>query len=415
MPNCIYCNFLLDELEFYCTECANQIKCKACNNLLKPNAKACGKCGSVVGSGKIDDNGNKTTLQPINTFELTETLKSRKVIARLTDQSVGNLSETLSRLAGTRIIPNVDSKSSQPKNVAQLPLFDQENEDNPISDNVVDIGVSNDENDSGLTKEIQNLFYKHEDKIILDQPDLKASGQLDYGKRLVYLRLLYATEIEKQEFITRDCLNETVKEAVKLDGNISNWISNSNDLMLEDKDGKTFIRLKGSGKPTALGYLNDVLNSETKGTFLPSERSHSGGKNKATEEKPSSKSSKNTSAKKDVKEWSEKWKSNKELSKIDGYSVIKDKTSKDKAVFALWAIRQVSPETRFVSGGKLSSFLYETFVLKVDESNIRKSLNDSGGLVIKVKGGYEINPDGIKHIQNLLSSNSTDSKNKSKK
>ncbi len=414
MNKCVYCETLLSDRGFFCKNCLKQVKCKNCDELIEKDAIGCVMCGESLNKQKNVTNGSpkKISSETINTFELTETTKSRKVVAKLTDESVSNLSETLSRLAGNRIAPPKNTVSHTIESVPQLP-FGEEN--NKIIETVdAEINSNQFKKDTSYQEGLKDVFYKDESKIVLDIPDIKASGQLDYGKRLVYLRLLYSSEIEGKTFTDRDCLNDTIKDAVKLDGNISNWISNSNDLMLKEKDGKTLIRLKSSGKKLATEILHEVLDSDKTGEFLPNERSNSHTVNKDESSKNKSKPKKSSKINKNAKEWADKWKN--EKLNIDGYTAIKDKTAKDKGVFGLWAIRQVSSDARILSSTQISAFLYEAFTLKTPESSIRKSLNnDKDSLVIKVKGGYEITPDGINHAEKLCNATNSNSKTKKKK
>ncbi len=420
MLNCFTCNSLLPERGIFCKKCGTQFKCKdkSCSEFLEPDADVCVWCGEPIGSGGAKSDETTSSSPTMNTFEFKETRNERSAKAIFTDNIGDSIKEALALVVSSYPLGTIVRRQNAKQPQLNGELF-PEAEETDNSNNEINITPKQIPKTGNETEErIKKLFYLDEDSLTLEVQDLKAMGPKEYGIRLVYLRLLYSKDIQGEEFITRDNLNETLKEVMgSLDSNVVSWISKNNDLALKQDGEKVYVRLKGDGYNKALAVLNEVYDENLKGSHIPERKSRGGSKNSSSKSDESQKTSKSSSkisqSNTDVKSWAEKWKSHQ--THIDGYSAVKDKSAKDKGVFGLWAISLVSPESKIVSSAKISNFLRETFVIKIDESAVRKSLNDSGGLVIKVKGGYQINSDGIKHAETLAGISSAEPKTKGKK
>ncbi len=90
----------------------------------------------------------------------------------------------------------------------------------------------------------------------------------------------------------------------------------------------------------------------------------------------------------------------------------------DRGIFALWAIRKATNnEVQIVGGSNLVDFIYKAFVVQVDRRNLTRGLEDTGkGKVLRVSDGYELNPTGIAHAEQMSkSTNGSTAKSKTEK
>ncbi len=102
------------------------------------------------------------------------------------------------------------------------------------------------------------------------------------------------------------------------------------------------------------------------------------------------------------KEWAQQWKV--AHASTDAYSLLEKRSNTDKGIFALWAISKVAgDEGKVVSDGLLSKFLLEAFVFKVAQRSLAHSLQTAPakGKVLKVEGGFQLQPPGTKWAQDL--------------
>jgi hypothetical protein len=102
------------------------------------------------------------------------------------------------------------------------------------------------------------------------------------------------------------------------------------------------------------------------------------------------------------KEWAQKWKT--AHASIDAHSLLGNRSNTDKGIFALWAISKVAgDEGKIVSYGLLARFLLEAFVFKVADRSLARALQTGAakGKVLKVEGGFQLQPPGTKWAQDL--------------
>lgn len=422
MPNCIYCEFPLDESDFYCTECAEQIKCKSCNSLLKANAKACGKCGLKVENSDSKEtyinNETNSLAQPMNTFEFKETRTERTAKATFTDNSVDSLKEALSLVVSSYPLANIVRRQTRKQSELNGELF-PETEENFGSQTVIDVKPKQiSQIGNQTTERLKELFFLDENILTLEIQDLKQTGQKDFGMRLTYLRLLYSKEVNSEEFVLRDDLNATLKEAMgSLDPHVINWISNATDLGRKLDGEKTYIRLKSDGHKKALEILEEVYNQDTKGMPLEKKsRSNTKSSSKSDEtQKLTSSSRKRAEKSKVAADWISKWQA---LNlNINLHGIAKDLSLSDRAVLALWVIQKatnglVNTATTY----KIAPVIKDLFFTPGDRGNLNKVLkNGYENYLQKTPDGWRITPTGISHAESLAGISSTASKGKSKK
>lgn len=398
MYACPSCNNAISDRAIFCGACSKQARCKACHELLESNARACVICGTLLGEGQpANGHPQENFAGSKNTFFLKETSNTRTVEVSFSDSAIVNLGDVLGYVASTRLGKRktaTDQNSSQlllPGASLDLDAVDVEEPSSVIS-RVPEPSVNL--QTTGERGQLREVFAQDGERLVLDNLRLKASGQLDAGRRLVYL-FLYTHELDGHQQVSRDAINEVLKDVGLFDSNISNWISTSPDLRESNENGQSMFRLRKTGRDEAKRVLAEVLDDKVLDTWTLSDRSRtkaksvsdgmSNGRTKPTTKKPA-----------ESDEWAAKWTAL-ELG-VDGHSIVEAATSLNKALFGLWAIRRATADSiKVVSDRKLVAFLHKAFVVKVPRTTLISALESKNakGKVIRVSGGYEITPTGM--------------------
>ena len=419
--NCVYCSTLLPERAFYCLSCSKQIKCKNCDELLEPNAQACIMCGSKVGSGEINTNEKVVSMETMNTFEFSETPEERKAKAILTDESVKSLSETLTGVVTAKSLLNYAKANEKLQLSENINTTGLETETDLATDGkIIEVKAKVvSVNESEIVEKLKSTFYLDENKFILEVQDLKSSKQLDYGKRIVYLQLLYSKEVLGEDFVSREVINETLLEVMKVrDSNLITWLTNATDLFRKTEDGKEYLRLKtgkDGGQETALQILAEVFDDNKKGTFFPEKKSKTTAKNNKSSSKKTNSKTKINSKTKEIEDWMKSWK---ELKlNIDLHNIAKKISTLDKIVLGLWVVyKSTSGKVDTLTTFKLANLITEQFVIKVTRQSFDQTLTkDVKNYVMKNPNGWKITPTGITYAESLTKSSNSTANSKAKK
>ncbi len=92
MPNCSYCDVLIDEAYNFCVSCEQQVKCLVCGSYLIKDKSKCLKCGTSLSV-------SQTVAAPMNNFSLeeeqTESNYSRKLNLSFTDTAIDKVASVL--------------------------------------------------------------------------------------------------------------------------------------------------------------------------------------------------------------------------------------------------------------------------------------------------------------------------------
>jgi len=345
-----------------------------------------------------------------NTLNLKETRNSRSVEVKFTDHAIEQISDALGHILIDRL-GNKSTQSYGKSNSANLLTGASENNTNN-EDEFVDGEIeteNNSDSDNGKVnsdqQKLHQVFYYKGNQLVLDNYNLKAKTQLDAARRAVFL-FLFAHGLEGRKLVSREDINTMLKDIGLLDPNVSNWISTTPDLAQENDGDKPMFRLRINGHNEAVKILGEVLDPYVKEEWTISDRRKAKGKtatsDSETSEKASGKSSKNASKKSEkIDNWVSKWNGLK--LGVDGHSIVKDARMADRGIFALWAIRKATNnEVQIVGGSNLVDFIYKAFVVQVDRRNLTRALEDKGkGKVLRVSDGYELNPTGMAHAEQL--------------
>lgn len=105
MPNCPYCNVLIDEEYNFCVSCEQQVKCVTCGSYLIKDKSKCLKCSNLLNTLQLDSN-------PMNNLSLKEeqadSTYSRTLNLSFTDNAIDKFASVLGNY-----VPLAPPKSSK--------------------------------------------------------------------------------------------------------------------------------------------------------------------------------------------------------------------------------------------------------------------------------------------------------------
>lgn len=403
MTPCPMCGSSLPERAIFCPACAKQARCKVCRDILEPNARACVSCGTLLGEGGTGVASEESSpLSPaVNILHFQEDKVGRTLNFHFTDTAMATVGETLVYALDNRLI----SRDARPPHrtaqhmmaVSLLPAGGSTEEEilKPASD--TDGAPKIQAHPSGSDKELlREVFHQEGTTLQLDEPRLKADSKLDYSRRLALL-FVYAHEHEGRPQVPRSDLTVILQKVY--DTNTKNFLRTHPGF---EREGELF-RLNKQGKDEAKAALKRISDTTVEGPgWVP------GATKQSKDESDSRPSAKGTGSKRGrkpstkPKEWAQKWKS--AHASIDAHSLLEKRSNADKGIFALWAISKVAGEEgKVVSDGLLSRFLLEAFVFKTDDRSLAHALQSgpAKGKVLKVVGGFQLQPPGTKWAQDL--------------
>ncbi|MEP0859419.1 hypothetical protein [Trichocoleus sp. DQ-U1] len=378
----------------------------------------CVACGTPIGEAGVASNTcTQTPLNkgiqdvPLNTLKFVEKSKGHSCSfeASLTNEMGTSLGGTaLAAIIGrtSNGIPrnghakgqNIYSDETQ-----QLSLFDlNQNQDEIVVNAPIQHTLPPAESRVDAEK-LRDIFRYNGEQLRLKETRLKANNKLDASRRLVYL-FLYAHELEGRHEIPRTVLNEELKKAGYYATNVVTWISKSSDLFREEDR----VGLQKSGREEAQKVLAEILdpNIQSKwslntGGGTRGAKSNGQG-DESADSSPKNGSRKSNSFSQTVESWVTAWKT---LSlNIDGFAAIKDRSTSEKGIFALWAVGKATSEPeQGASSYMIAQFLYLTFGIKVSERNLGRSLGEIAGqgALIKVQGGFKLLSPGIAEAEKM--------------
>lgn len=397
------CGSALPERAIFCSACAKQARCKACRDWLEANARACVNCGTLVGEA-ISGHGDEwlTPSAAINTLNFQEDKAGRTVNFRFTDAAMASIGDTLLYALDQRLTRG-EARHVQRRapHTSEIPLLPSA----AVSDkggNATQSGEARQEAnavpDSGDLTQLREVFHHEGATLHLYEPRLKADSKLDYARRLSLL-FIYAHEREGRPQVQRADLIVILEKVY--DNNTKTFLRTHPGF---EREADTF-RLNNQGKDEAKAALMRIYNSSVEGPgWMPGATSV---KDKGDESKSSAKSAGGKRGRKPStkpKEWAEKW--NAAQPSIDGHSLLEMRVITEKGIFALWAVSTVrSDGEKIVSVRLLSRFLLEAFIFKIEERALARALQSAvaKGKVLKMAGGFQLQPPGAKWAQELSS------------
>ncbi|MBD5421489.1 MAG: zinc ribbon domain-containing protein [Bacteroides sp.] len=255
MINCQFCAHQLPDNAKFCYKCGRQIICKQCGERLIKDAPICVVCGSEV---KTNTNFNAP-----NHIKFSETTTERRFEACFSDQTAGNVVETLSGFLPINHQPKFQSVLD-PKLVDITPepaLSAKENDEEnssfiPQQDNCA---TSND-------ADISKIFRtKADGSLSLHITDLKANSKVDFAFRASLLFIYYQNEIAQVSEVPKsDVLSFLNSLGLKNDGSYRKKMSLMKSLF--SSVSPSYI-LSLTGEKEAEKYIEEILTSDNEGIW----------------------------------------------------------------------------------------------------------------------------------------------------
>lgn len=398
MNPCPTCGSALPERAIFCPACAKQARCKVCRDCLEPNARACVSCGTLIGEGTTNAviEEQSPSDAAINVLHFQEDKGGRALNFRFTDAAMATVGETLVYALDNRLMPRPHRGAQHPAHIPLLPpaatveengaSLSGDNQPEPISPA-----------STAQPDQLREIFHQEGTVLHLDEPRLKADSKLDYARRLAFL-FVYAHEQEGRPQVSRADLTTILQKVY--DTNTATFLRNHSGF---ERDGEMF-RLNKQGRDEAKAALKRIYDTSIEGPgWMPDGRGRAGKDD--TDAKATAKSTGKRGRKPSPKpkEWAQEWKAT--HASIDAHSLLEKRTTTDKGMFALWAVSKVAGDDgKVVSERLLSKFLLEAFVFQIEERALARALRAvaARGKVLKVEGGFQLQPPGAKWAQDLV-------------
>ena len=353
METCLSCQEILTDRGYHCPSCGIQVKCKSCGELLNATARFCVQCGTAIGQSVLptsDQNGQESD-GIFNIIEVDRNSRSSRFRARVTDHAIDSLSHPLTIYLAAQTGLSVKRReplNTQPS-VYDQPLLvglrpDDSSDNGSLSENAYQENLLHSKPADLEAQRLKELFREREGKLRLDEPQLRATGKLDYAQRLTYL-FLYANEKIGNESVLRSILNTLLEDNNVYDPHASNWIKHEAALV---KDGED-IFLNSEGRRTARKILEEVFDSSRTDAWLPGESTpvRAGAKSGEAIDKTARVSktfgqTKRRPRSEVTKVLTPRWKALGILP--NAYALLKSRGFAQQGIVGLWAIRKVSED-----------------------------------------------------------------------
>lgn len=251
MIDCQFCGQELPDNAKFCYKCGRQIICKECGERLIKDAPICVVCGSEVKTS--------TNSAAPNNIKFSETTTERKFEASFSDQTAGNVVETLAGFLPINHRPKlkhtIDSQIIDISPEVKLVSRGDEEEvspDIPCPNNCAERNPAN----------ISKIFkVKSDGSLSLHITDLKATSKVDYTFRATILYIYYKNEIEHISEVPQADVKTFLKN-LGLDPNGSYRAKMSKMKSLFSSTSPAYA-LSLAGEKEAKTYIDQILTSDT--------------------------------------------------------------------------------------------------------------------------------------------------------
>ncbi|MBD5636288.1 MAG: zinc ribbon domain-containing protein [Clostridia bacterium] len=251
MIDCQFCGQELPDNAKFCYKCGRQIICKECGERLIKDAPICVVCGL-----EIKTNTNSTAP---NHIKFSETTTERKFEASFSDQTAGNVVETLAGFLPINHRPKlkhtIDSQIIDISPEVKLVSRGDEEEvspDMPCPNNCAERNPAN----------ISKIFKERSDgSLSLHITDLKATSKVDYAYRATILYIYYQNEIEHMSEVPQADVKTFLKNlGLEQDGSYRAKMSKMKSLFSSTSPA---YALSLAGENEAKTYIDQILTSDT--------------------------------------------------------------------------------------------------------------------------------------------------------
>lgn len=262
MPDCPYCNVLIDEAYNFCISCEQQVKCLTCDGYLIKDKSKCLKCGSFLSAPQP----NAT---PMNNFSLDEEQLdgnySRKLNLSFTDIAIDKVASVLGGY-----VPLTPPKSLkrvvQPQQQLTLPFLqtltesDQLDQSEELNGEVIEITSQNVSDDNSSS----NYFEKDGQGFLISAtPDYKGKNKKLQQQRFSLLYVWAYSSLYGEAVPNKEHLNQAARTNGVYDQNYSKHLTDVANRFFIKSDG-TF-KLNPGGRSETTKILVEMQDSDLSG------------------------------------------------------------------------------------------------------------------------------------------------------
>lgn len=255
MIECHFCGQQLPDNAKFCHKCSQQIICKECGERLVKGAQICVVCGETL---KHLRNSNAP-----NHIIFSESTTERKFEASFSDETAGNVVETLSSFLPINHRPKFNSVLDQdPIDIS--PILSYNPEEKKETNEAVNPHSNN--NNVDKSKDIDKVFKEKSDGTLsLHMTDLKAKNKVDFAIRATLLYIYYQNEISNISEVPRSDVKSFLKNlGLEQDGSYRAKMSKMKSLFSSISPAYT---LSLAGENEAKTYIEQIMSSDIKGDW----------------------------------------------------------------------------------------------------------------------------------------------------
>lgn len=372
MPNCPYCDFLIDEAYNFCVSCEQQVKCLTCGSYLIKDKSKCLKCGNFL-------NTPQTAATPMNNFSLEEEQSdsnySRKLNLSFTDNSIDKVASVLGGY-----VPLVPPKSPKPVAQQQLALpflqTSEENEQLDQSEIMTDEAVETTAKNVLDNNSPSDYFEKDgQGFLISNNHDYKGKNKKLQQQRFSIL-YVWAYNSLNRELVPNDHLTQAAQRNGVYDQNYPTYLKEAANRFFTKLDG-TF-KLNPSGRAELSKIHAEMQDSDLSGSeYWNSTRKKSSRSPRATKEDAQR-----------VEQWVQM------PSKFDSFDVRGLNTRSDLAILALYDITKELKVETSVKPSLAYEYLTKRYkTVSITNKNLSDTLSDK-----RYKKYFERTSEGLYYL-----------------
>ena len=252
MIECQFCGLQLPDNAKFCYKCGRQIICKECGERLIKDAPICVVCGSEVKTS--------TNFTAPNHIKFSETTTERKFEASFSDQTAGNVVETLAGFLPINHQPKLNhTLDSQIIDISPEATLISKGSEERVSPNMPRPNICTETNPN-----ISEIFKERSDgSISLHITDLKATSKVDFAFRATILYIYYQYEIGQISEVPQTDVKTFLKNlGLDQDGSYRAKMSKMKSLFSSTSPA---YALSLAGENEAKTYIDQILTSDTGG------------------------------------------------------------------------------------------------------------------------------------------------------
>lgn len=374
MPDCPYCNVLIDEAYNFCVSCEQQVKCLVCGSHSIKDKSKCLKCGTSLSV-------SQTTATPMNSFSLeeeqTESNYSRKLNLSFTDTAIDKAASVLGGY-----VPLTPPKS--PKHVAQpqqqlaLPFLqtsaengqlDQfETTDNETVETTPKSILDNNSPSDYFEKDAQGF-------LISNNHDYKGKNKKLQQQRFSIL-YVWAYNSLNEEAVPNDHLTQAAQRNGVYDQNYPTYLKEAANRFFTKLDGS--FKINPSGRAEVRKIQAEMQDSDLSGSeYWNSTRKKSNRSPRATKEDTQR-----------IEQWVQM------PSKFDSFDVRDLNTRSDLTILALYDITKELKVETAVKPSLAYEYLTKRYkTVSISNKNLSDTLSDK-----KYKKYFERTSEGLYYL-----------------